>query len=207
MSIRSVIDNFPMPIMTNRLLLRPPRLFTQDAQNYFDAVTESLSELNLWLSWPKHLTSIDHAIKFIQECTNSWITKNNNDIGLQLFIIDQKLKKLLGGITIWNIIWEIPKFEFGFWLRTSETQKGYMSEAINALTQYCFLELGIKQIEIYCEIKNHVAQLVPKKLNFKLEKILKNDCIAVADGQITDRILFSRSNLQDLPKIEVRWGD
>lgn len=200
-----IINPFPVPITTPRLLLRPPTLSYQDAYDYFIAVTESKAELSLWLSWPKYLLSINHAVKYIQDCHVNWIANNNNDIGLVLFITSQESRKFLGSITIWNIVWEIPKFEFGFWLRTSETKQGYMSEAINALTKYCFCQLGAKRIEINCEIKNSAAQLIPKKLNFNLEKILKNDCLAIADGQPTDRMLFSCTNSENLPKLEVRW--
>lgn len=109
-----IINDFPMPITTPRLLLRPPILSDEDTYEYFEAVTKSTDELNLWLTWPKYLLSIHQAKKYIQACSNNWLSKNNNDIGLSLFICLKESKKFIGNITIWNIVWEIPKFEFGF---------------------------------------------------------------------------------------------
>ena len=42
-----IINDFPMPITTPRLLLRPPILSDEDTYEYFEAVTKSTDELNL----------------------------------------------------------------------------------------------------------------------------------------------------------------
>jgi ribosomal-protein-serine acetyltransferase len=46
--------------------------------------------------------------------------------------------------------WGIPSFEMGYWLRRTERESGFMTEAINALTRYAILVFHAKRIEIRC---------------------------------------------------------
>jgi len=201
----SPTTNFPMPIVTPRLVLQPPNISYNDVHEYFDAVMESMNEISLWLPWAKYYPSIPQVEDYIRSCNSNWITKDNNNIGLPLWIIEKESNKFIGNIVMWNIIWDIPKFEFGYWLRTSQTKKGYITEAVNALTRYCFQQLGIKRIEIRCEKENTRAWLVPKRLGFELEGTLRNSTIAVSNGELTDTMVFSRIDPEQLPKLEVKW--
>ena len=201
----STTTDFPMPIETPRLLIRPPVLSNKNANEYVDAVAESMNEISLWLPWAKYYPSISQAETYLEMCNNSWLAKDNNNIGLPLWLIDKNSHRFIGNITMWNILWEIPKFEFGYWIRTSETNKGYITEAVNALTRYCFSQLGVNRIEIRCERENVRAQKVPKKLGFNLDGILRNSTLAVADGKLTDTVLFSRIDLEKLPELNVKW--
>ena len=197
---------FPIPIITPRLILRPPSLCSHDVQEYYDAITESMNEIKPWLPWAQFYPSIAQIEDYIKECGINWATKENNNIGLPLWIMKKDGNRTIGNIVMWNIDWKIPKFEFGFWLRTSQTKKGYITEAVNALTRYCFLQLGVKRIEIKCEAKNIRAKKVPERLGFKLEKILPNDTKSVSNGKPTDVLLYVRTDLKDLPELDVTWG-
>jgi ribosomal-protein-serine acetyltransferase len=197
--------DFPMPIETPRLILIPPVLSNNNVQEYCNAVLESMNEISLWLPWAKYPPSIEQAKTYIEACNKSWQVKDDNNIGLPLWLVEKNSDRFIGNITIWNIAWEIPKFEFGYWIRTSETGKGYITEAVNALTRYSFLELGVNRIEIRSEKENLRAQQVPKKLFFNLDGIMPKNTLAVADGRLTDVVLFSCTNLDHLPKLEVKW--
>ncbi len=201
----SSMAEFPMPITTPRLIMRPPTLSANDIREYFDAVTESMNEISQWLPWAKYYPTLQQAEDYIKMCHTSWLTKNDNNIGLPLWIMEKNTNRFVGNITMWNIIWEIPKFEFGYWLRTSETHKGYITEAVNALTRYCFLQLGIRRLEIRCEKENVRAQQIPEKLGFELEGVLRNSTLAVSNGRLTDTVLFSCIDLEQLPVLDVKW--
>lgn len=201
-----IMTDFPLPIITPRLILRQPVMGSVDVNKYVEAVTESVNELKPWLLWAQYIPSVDQAEEYISECCANWISKNNNDIGLVLFIFDRKTNVFLGHIVMWNIVWDIPKLDIGFWVRSSCAHKGYITEATNALTRYCFLQLGMRRIEIRCEIKNKRSQLVPKRLGYHLDGILRNNVKAVSDGVLTDTMVFSRIDLENLPELEVKWG-
>lgn len=203
----STLTKFPMPITTPRLILRPPALTESDIQGYYDAVTESMPELKPWLPWAKYYPSISQVEEYIEQCKRSWKTKNNNNIGLPLWIFKKDDNTMIGSIVMWNIVWKIPKVEFGYWLRTSQTGNGYISEATNALTQYCFEKMGVKRIEIKCEAKNTKAKHVPERLGYNLDGVLLNSVNAVADGKLTDSVLYSCINTKNLPKLKTNWGN
>ncbi|MEI8055379.1 MAG: GNAT family N-acetyltransferase [bacterium] len=205
--MNKIMTNFPLPIITPRLLLRKPIMGYVDANEYTKAVTESMDELRQWMPWAQYHPTVNQTEEYIRECCANWILKSNNNIGLPLWIIEKASGMFVGHIVMWNIAWDIPKLELGFWTRTSHTRKGYITEATNALTRYCFLQLGIRRVEIRCEAKNVRSQSIPKILGFQLDGTLRNNSIAVANGRHTDALIFSRIDLEDLPELEVKWDN
>ena len=80
-----------------------------------------------------------------------------------------------------------------------------MTEGINAVTQYAVNQLGIKRIEIRCDINNIRSKKIPERLGYHLEAILKSDRID-SSGKISDTLLYVRHNLNDLPPLDVTWS-
>ena len=200
-----LLEKNQLSIITPRLVLQPPIASDFYINEYVTAIDESIYQLKSWLPWAKHVPSHPQAEWYIATCNRNWIEKNNNNLGLVIWIIDQTTNELIGSMTIWNIVWEIPKFEFGFWLRTSQTGKGYITEAINALTRYSFMEMGANRIEIRCESGNIKAQHVPQRLNFTLDGVLKKSTRVISSNELTDTFLFSRIDLENLPDLKVSW--
>lgn len=198
--------DFPMPIITPRLILRKPTPSQEDCQQYVDAVTESMPELSLWLPWARRYPSLDQAQSYLNMCDTNWNTPGTNNYGLTIWMIEKNGGLLVGSMSIWSILWDIPKFEFGYWVRTSQANNGYITEAVNAMTYYCFEAIGVKRIEIRCEIENIRAQLIPKRLKYDLDGILRNSTRAIADGKLTDTVLFSCTDLKNVPKIATTWS-
>lgn len=201
-----IMIDFPLPIVTPRLLLRQPIMGYVDANEYTEAVAESINELRPWIPWAQQVPTVDQSEEYIRECVANWITKSNNNIGLSLWITDRTTGIFLGHIVMWNIDWYIPKFEFGFWIRTSQEHKGYITEATNALTRYSFLQHKVRRIELYCDPKNIRSQLVPERLGFQLEKKLLNNTAEFTSSERANALVFSRVNLENLPELEVKWG-
>lgn len=205
--MRPIMIDFPLPIVTPRLLLRQPIMGYVDVYEYVQAVNESMNELRPWMPWAQYYPTVNQSEEYIRECCANWILKNNNNIGLSLWIVEKKTGIFIGHMVIWNIAWDVPKFELGFWVRTSQVRNGYITEATNALTRYCFLQLGARRIEIRCEAKNIRSQLIPERLGFHLDGTLHNNTMAVAGNGHADVLVFSRIDLKNLPELEVKWGD
>jgi ribosomal-protein-serine acetyltransferase len=94
--------------------------------------------------------------------------------------------------------------EIGYWIRSSCAGKGFMTEAINALTQYAFKQLGMKRIAITCDINNERSKKIPEQLGYSLEGILKSNRLKVT-GEISHTLVFARYNLEELPSLTVTW--
>src|ERR1700730_17278674 len=113
-----------------------------DAQPFFDAVSESRDRLHLWDDWPDECHSIDDARAWLREDMARWLLREQLEIG----IWERATRHFLGGIMLRPHSWEIPFFEIGYWLRSSAEGKGYMTEAVQLLTDYAFDEYKVNRI-------------------------------------------------------------
>ena len=82
-----------------------------------------------------------------------------------------------------------------------------MTEAINAIARYAFLELKSKRIEIRCDIANVRSKKIPERLGFHLEATLKNNRINPQTKVISDTLVYALYDLDTLPLLSVQWGD
>lgn len=195
---------FPLPIVTPRLILRAPTKRTVDLNRYITAVSESIEELRPWMPWAQARLSMAVTKQYIHDCCENWRTLANPEVGLAFWIMNKTDNTFIGHIVIWDINWQTAEFTFGYWERTCCTNHGYITEAVNALTRYTFLVLGAKRVKICAELANKRSQAIPAHLNFQ-KQILPNAALAVANNQLTDVVLFTRENLANLPALEVNW--
>ena len=57
--------------------------------------------------------------------------------------------------------------EIGYWLRTNALGHGYMSEAVEALTDEIFNVLPVSTVTIICDPLNVRSAAVPERLGFE----------------------------------------
>lgn len=196
--------DFPLPIITSRLQLRAPKMFSKDAEMYYQSVNRSMPEISRWLGWVSKPYTLEQAEEYVKASAYNWLERMNSDVGLGFWIMDRFDQCFLGNIVIWNISWSVPKFEFGFWLDSAQTGHGYMQEAVIALTRYCFA-LGVARIEIKCEMANQRMHNLMKRCDFQLDGVLRSATRAVFDRQLTDVALYSCVDVNTLPEMEVHW--
>jgi ribosomal-protein-serine acetyltransferase len=202
MTQKNLLMDFPLPITTPRLILRPPRI--GDGLMLTNAISESFSLLKQFMPWAKEKPSIDDSEEFVRHSAANWILKNNDEPYLPLFIFDKNTEHFLGSTGYHHYNWEVPCIETGYWIRNTATGKGLMTEAVNAITQYAFKELRVKRITITCDIDNVRSQKIPERLGYQKEAILKSNRIN-ADGKISDTVVYSRFDLSALPELTVKW--
>jgi RimJ/RimL family protein N-acetyltransferase len=131
-----ILIDLPMPIITPRLLIKPP--LVGDGLKVNAAILESFNVLHRFVDWAKTKPSIDETEAHIRLAAANWILKNNEEPWLELYIFDRKSGDFIGGTGFHHINWDIPATETGYWIRNSYSGQGLMTEAINALTQYAF---------------------------------------------------------------------
>jgi len=95
----------------------------------------------------------------------------------------------LGGIGL-RTDWQALVFEIGYWLRSTVTGHGYISEAVRLLARFTFEELGANRLMIRCDARNDRSRHVPERLGFPLEARLRNDALDPA-GQPRDTLVFA----------------
>lgn len=201
--INPILMDFPMPITTERLLIRPPKIGDGKITN--EAILETYDEIKTFMPWAKTKPSVDDSEIFAREAAANWILKKNDEPYLPLFIFDRKNEEFLGATGFHHMDWEVPAMETGYWLRASYQRQGIMTEAINAITRYAFIELKIKRFEIRCDIVNERSKKIAERLGFQLEATLRNNRIDPATNQPSHTLLFSRCDLVNLPDLFVEW--
>ncbi|CEG57828.1 GNAT family N-acetyltransferase [Legionella fallonii] len=201
--MKPILINLPMPIITPRLLIRPTQVNDGKAVNA--AILESYEELHRFMDWAKTKPSVEDSEEQARLAAANWILKRNEEPWLQLFIYDKTTGEFIGGTGFHHIIWEVPSVETGYWIRSSRAKEGLMTEAINAITQYAFKQLGVKRMAITCDLDNSRSRMIPERLNYTLEATLKSNRKKPITGEISDTLVYAKYDLDNLPNLNVNW--
>lgn len=175
----------PEQFETERLLLRVPQPGDGKAVN--DAIRESIDELRPWMPWAKVVPSVAESETFVREAALRF--RNHEDLPLLLFRKSDML--YIGGSGMHNIDWDVPRFEIGYWLRTSLTGQGYMTEAVNGVTALAFDQLEAVRVEIRCDSRNQKSAAVALRCGFTHEATLHSDS-RTPDGRLRDTLVFAK---------------
>lgn len=201
--MKPILFNLPMPIITPRLILKPPQI--NDGFIVNEAVLESFDELHQFMPWAKEKPSIEDSEEFVRQAAANWILKNNDEPYLPLFMFDKEINQFVGGTGYHHYNWTVPCIEIGYWIRKSYTGLGLMTEAVNAITQYAFKQLGVRRITITCDVDNIRSKKIPERLGYTLEGILKLNRKKPVTGELSDTLIYSKYDLTGLPDLSVEW--
>lgn len=201
--MKPILLDLPVPIITPRLILRPPQIGDGIVVN--EAVLESFNVLNQFMPWAKEKPSVEESEEFARQAAANWILKNNDEPYLPLFMFDKETNQFVGGTGYHHYDWDVPSIETGYWIRSSCAGKGFMTEAVNAITQYAFKQLGVKRITITCDTDNIRSKKIPERLGFSLEGTLKGNRRKPLTNEISDTFIYSRYDLNGLPDLIVTW--
>lgn len=194
-----------MPIITPRLLIRPPK--SGDATALNAAILDSWDLLHQFMDWAKEKPSLNESKTIVKEAIRNWKLKKADEPWLPLFIFDKQTGAFIGAAGYHHYNWDVPCLESGYWICSRFSGNGFMTEAINALTQYAFKQLKVKKITITCDIDNVRSRKIPERLNFVLEDILKANRLKPVSGEVSDTMVFAKYSLNDLPSLSVSWKE
>lgn len=164
-----ILLNFPEQLETARLILRPPR--PGDGAVINAAVLESINELRPWMPWAANTPTDDDSETWCRNAHAKFVTRAELPMTLYL----KESGTFVGGSGLHRIEWKVPRFEIGYWVRTSLAGKGYISEAVETLTNFAFESLSARRVEIRMDDRNDRSWRVAERLGFQLEGILRND--------------------------------
>ena len=141
-------------INTSRLTLRSPRA------NDASAIARALNdwEVARWLSRVPYPYQELDATKFIEGCRVA-----RSDGTAFRFVIDRE-NELVGGIGLENQGQSL--FELGYWIARENWGKGIATEAVFAIINFAFEELGASRIVASCHQQNRSSEKVLLTTNF-----------------------------------------
>ncbi|GGF90549.1 ribosomal-protein-serine acetyltransferase [Paenibacillus albidus] len=184
-SISPIMMSIPERFESKRLLIRAPLWGDGAAVN--QAVTESIEELRPWMPWAKSLPTLEESEASIRRSRLQFLERTD----LRLLLFQKETGELVGGSGLHRFDWQARTFEIGYWVRTSCSRQGYITEAVKAITKYAIHELAANRVEIRCDARNLQSAAVAERSGFLLEGILRNDTRGI-DGSLRDTRVYSK---------------
>ena len=89
------------------------------------ALVESYPELRPWMPWAQHVHALEESEKHCREAQAKWHSREMIDF----CFFDKSDGRFVGKGGLHTIDWAIPKFEIGYWIRSSCTRRGMATEA------------------------------------------------------------------------------
>jgi RimJ/RimL family protein N-acetyltransferase len=179
-----ILLDLPEELIGARVLVRPYR--PRDGAAVWEAVEESREHIMPWLPWGDSHKSPADSEAFARRSHGHWLLRDD----LPLSIWDRSGGRYLGGSGMHRADWKIPSFEIGYWLRKSAAGQGYMTEAVELITEMAFTALKAKRVFIRCATDNAKSAAVPPRLGYTLEGTLRNSHVD-ARGALHDMYLYA----------------
>lgn len=159
-------NSFPLVIDTNTKLTL---LDTQHTNDFFELIESNRAYLREWLGWLDNIKTISNLNRFVEAAISDYPEKKS----LRAWIWHND--KIVGIIHLVEIDWTNRKAMIGYWIGQEFQGKGLATKATQALANFAFDEWKLNRIEIRCATKNIASQVIPKKLGFKEEGILRDN--------------------------------
>ena len=170
-----ILQDIPESLETERLLIRCPRL--GDGAAVHEAVVETLSELRAWgasLPWAMAEPSVDASETFCRESYAAYMSRK--DFSVLLFLKESNI--FVGGSGLHVRDWAVPKMEIGYWCRKTQQGRGFITEAVRAITSFAVSELKARRIECHTDEENFASRRVCECARYQLEGIVRHDRVA-----------------------------
>jgi RimJ/RimL family protein N-acetyltransferase len=137
-----------------------------DADAIAAAVAESLAELQPWVPWANQSAARQGAQRHrLEEVVPHW--ERGTEYVYLVFRPGED--KLLGSVGLHRRVGP-DALEIGYWLRTSETGRGTMTEAVRALANEALAWPGVDRVELHCDEANQKSAAIARRLGFRLAR-------------------------------------
>jgi RimJ/RimL family protein N-acetyltransferase len=175
------LDRIPYTLECERLVLRSYDPRDPDvARTLFDAIEESRAHLVPYMSWPDKHRQLEDTVAWVRSARARFESMTDFAYGIHRRDDD----RLVGGAGM-HVRGEPEPvaMEMGYWLRPSETGKGYAREVTRALARLLVKEVGAERLVIRAEVDNARSRRVPESLGFVLEGIARRGIRIRAQGR------------------------
>jgi RimJ/RimL family protein N-acetyltransferase len=137
-----------------------------DAKAYHDAAIESAPVAYQYMPWCHPAYSLAESESWVHSQIELW--KRGESFGF--IVYEYETKRLIGAVEIARFVHAENCAEIGYWMRTSETGKGYSSAAAFLAARFAFEVLHLSYLRAYCLPENIASRRVVEKLGAKLIK-------------------------------------
>ena len=188
-AVEPLMIDWPPLLPSERLLLRAPQAGDGVALN--EAMLQSLDELKPWLPWAQQVPSLEQSELTCRQMAARFAQRSDLPLFIFARAADGGCARLLGGTGLHRADWSVPRFEIGYWRRSGEQGKGWITEAVSTLARFAFDHLGARRVEIRMASDNFRSRAVAERCGFKLEGLLRQDSLDVK-GRPRDTAVYAR---------------
>lgn len=157
-----------------------------------EAIVASLDALRPWMPWAQS-PSAAASEAFVRRALAGFHGRTELSYG----VFARGDGRFLGCVGAHDLVWSVPRFELGYWCRTSDVGRGYVTEAARALTRILFDQLGAARVELRTDDRNARSAAVADRLGFTLEGVLRRRARDVT-GELYDLRVYARLSAEGL---------
>ena len=154
-------------IETKRLILR--RFVIEDAEAMYQNWASD-SEVTKYLTWPSH-DSVEVSKRVLQEWTTAYAKKDHYQWAI---VLKENGDCPIGSIGAVGLKDDVSIIHIGYCLGKAWWHQGIMSEALHALIDFFFQEVGANRIESRHDPRNPHSGMVMQKCGMKYEGTLRS---------------------------------
>ena len=180
--------DLPSTLHSERLLLRVPQ--AGDGPALHAAVAESMPELRRFLAslpWVAADQSIERSEIYCRTAQANFVARRD----MPYLLFEKASGQLVGCSGLHRPEWATPKLEVGYWVRSSCSGKGFVSEAVAALTELAFGALHAARLELITDAENTASRRLALRCGFVLEGVLRHERRA-PDGSLRNTCVYAR---------------
>lgn len=185
MITKPILRDVPEGFTTERLLIRVPR--PGDGSALFAAVMESMEELQPWMPWATQTNTVEDSEEVVRRAAARYQARED----FMLLLWHKTNGWLVGASGLHRAQWSVPSFEIGYWIRTTVSGHGYVTEAVLGIAGFAFKYLDAERLEIRCDEKNGRSAAVARRAGFTLEGILRHNERHHASGDLRNTMVFA----------------
>ena len=171
----ALLEDVPDRLETDRLILRSAR--ASDAAVLHAAVRESIAELQVHMPWAQTEPSLAESEASCRRMQAQFLLRE--DLPMLMFerCADGAEGGFIGGTGLHRIDWKLRRFEIGYWCRSSQQRRGFVTEAVRALVRLAFVHLNARRVELRMDDTNERSWQVAQRAGFALEGVLRCDSL------------------------------
>lgn len=140
-----------------------------DAPEINDAVIRNLEHLRPWMPWASAAPSLAHSTEMTRVGSELW--EQGSDF-LYVLVAAERPERIVGMFGLHRRIGP-GGIEIGYWIDQEHTGRSLATNGSAALTGAALDLADVERVEIHCDEANAASAAVPRKLGYRLDRIVE----------------------------------
>ncbi|MCD8809779.1 GNAT family N-acetyltransferase [Mammaliicoccus sciuri] len=176
-----------LKLETSRLILLAGEQVFSYKETIKQEMLNSVNTLKDWVAFFNYQFDEYKVTDFLNKSTDTQYNKEY----FRYFIFEKDTMQFVGSVVLQDIDLRLPSCEIGYWAVNSGLGKGYITEAIQYITQHVIENHGFVRIEAYIDVKNTRSINTIERCGYEREGTLKNSDLSADQQSIINEALYA----------------